>query len=29
VFDAPLAGDPAGHPFAALAALKKGENSNS
>jgi hypothetical protein len=23
VFDAPPAGDPAGHPFAALAALKK------
>jgi hypothetical protein len=25
VFDAPAAGDPASHPFAALAALKKGE----
>jgi len=28
VFDAPPAGDPASHPFAALAALKKGEGSN-
>ena len=28
VFDAPSAGDPASHPFAALAALKKGEGSN-
>ena len=27
VFDAPPAGDPASHPFAALAALKKGDNS--
>lgn len=26
VFDAPPAGDPASHPFAALAALKKGDN---
>lgn len=26
VFDAPPAGDPSSHPFAALAALKKGEN---
>ena len=25
VFDAPPAGDPASHPFAALAALKKGD----
>ncbi|MEI8155053.1 MAG: DUF177 domain-containing protein, partial [Hyphomicrobiales bacterium] len=25
VFDAPPAGDPISHPFAALAALKKGE----
>ena len=25
VFDAPPAGDPSSHPFAALAALKKGE----
>jgi len=28
VFDAPPAGDPASHPFAALAVLKKGEGSN-
>ena len=28
VFDAPPAGDPASHPFAALAALKKDEGSN-
>ena len=28
VFDAPPAGDPTSHPFAALAALKKGEGSN-
>jgi len=28
VFAAPPAGDPASHPFAALAALKKGEGSN-
>ena len=29
VFDAPPAGDPAAHPFAALAPLKKGESKNS
>ena len=28
VFDAPPAGDPARHPFAALAALKKGDAEN-
>jgi uncharacterized metal-binding protein YceD (DUF177 family) len=28
-FDAPAAGDPTSHPFAALAALKKGENPKS
>jgi hypothetical protein len=27
VFEAPAAGDPSSHPFAALAALKKGDNS--
>jgi hypothetical protein len=28
VFDAPPAGDPAAHPFAALAPLKKGGSEN-